>query len=414
MDAAAREQELLAKLEEQETKLQEMESALETAGRAGAALLQQNERLREQIDKKIAEEEEESRLEEENKKSETSAQAKLEKLERGHKEMQQEYEGLQETLKETEIEVSIYQKENEKMRKEMEKLKESNAVLESKLASVSSKTKEGQAHNASYTEKLKEELLDAAVMNKNLTDRVTELEEEKGKLEHTVSSLMRECQRMSDEMMESSMMLSERHPEIQMDDAFNTSLADELGMGMEDSPPPSQEKAVAGAKDEKKEEVKTQDEKKKEEENKEEEKKSLFADMAIVEPPKKSEEELRRERSDRQYKEYVYMTVTAVKISMTIQNGERSDLLLKLSPKKVYIKAIEKKVPLHLVHGFVRKYALAYLEQSQQKQKPQVPKQGFFARVMTTYFPATDYLFRTSEVCVVFWCRTSPFSLLSA
>ena len=75
-------------------------------------------------------------------------------------------------------------------------------------------------------------------------------------------------------------------------------------------------------------------------------------------------------------------------------------MLLKLSAKKVYEKAIERRIPLHQVHDFVRRCAVAYVERmSAPKEPPKQPAQmGFLGRVLTTYFPSTDYLFRAAEV----------------
>lgn len=74
--------------------------------------------------------------------------------------------------------------------------------------------------------------------------------------------------------------------------------------------------------------------------------------------------------------------------------------MLKLSAKKVYDKAIERRIPLHQVHDFCRKYAVAYVEHmSAPKEPPKPPPQmSFLGRVLTTYFPSTDYLFRAAEV----------------
>jgi hypothetical protein len=62
-----------------------------------------------------------------------------------------------------------------------------------------------------------------------------------------------------------------------------------------------------------------------------------------------------------------------------------SEMLLKLSAKKVYDKAIERQVPLHQVHDFVRKYTVAYVEHmSAPKEQAKPPQMSLLGRVLTT------------------------------
>jgi hypothetical protein len=104
-------------------------------------------------------------------------------------------------------------------------------------------------------------------------------------------------------------------------------------------------------------------------------------------------------------------------------NPVAAERACEIRPQAVYRKAIEmvrarcrchaglndnflsaQRVPLHQVHAFVRKFALAFVEKLPARPAP--PQQGFLSRVLS-YFPGADYLTRASEVV----CAHSSLSL---
>jgi hypothetical protein len=312
---------------------------------------------------------------------------------------------------ESEREVEMLETENERLRQQLAEAKQAvqqlallNQKQQHQHQQQQQTTTSGPAETSSFRtvskEQLRQELLQAALAAEKLEQRVLALEETNEKLERTVQGLWRQNQELVDEMQ--TMRSSEGEAALGANDSMNVSLADEL---MLEATPPStpvkqqQQQAV------------------------------LFAELTVVAPgndnnnnnnnaaaaaaassteaaPTRlfSDMQLKdrsdKERDDRQYRDYVFMSLSAIKIAMAIKELASAEMLLKLSAKKVYQKALERRVPLHQVHDFVRKYTVAYVEHmSAPKEKPKPPQQmGFLGRVLTTYFPSTDYLFRAQEV----------------
>ncbi len=295
---------------------------------------------------------------------------------------------------ESEREVELLQSDNERLRQQLAEAKQAVqqlALLQQKQQQQQQQqpSQETSSFQAVSKEQLRQELLQAAVAAEKLEQRIAALEETNEKLEKTVQGLWRQNQELTDEMQ--TLRSSEGgEAALGAHDSMNVSLADELML--EATPPATPTKQS-----------------------------TLFSDMAVVDnnnapandnnspaggatgklfSDMQLKERSDKERDDRQYRDYVYMSLSAIKIAMAIKELASSEMLLKLSAKKVYQKALERRVPLHQVHDFVRKYTVAYVEHmSAPKEKPKPPQQmGFLGRVLTTYFPSTDYLFRAQEV----------------
>lgn len=255
-------------------------------------------------------------------------------------------------------------------------------------------------------EQLRSELLQAALSQQTLEKSMRDLENEKNRLEETVLQLMRQNQKLSDEVED----MKPLRTSMLVDDALNASLADELSESLIDfagpspSNPASPIKATVVPAP-----------------------KPLFTDMEMVpfgganpaaavpasRKPKvddeassvavpKAEPQLFQgldvKDDDRQYRDYVYMTVTAIKVGLAIRyasNPTAADRACEIRPKAVFAKAVEMRVPLHQVHAFVRKYAQAYVEKLPPRAQP--PPQGLLSRVLS-FFPGAEYLVRPSEV----------------
>ena len=315
---------------------------------------------------------------------------------------------------ENESEITWLQKENEKLSTQ---LKDARASLQQlSLQHQQQQQQRGKedstaSFQAVSKEQLRGELLNAAVTAERLEGRIRQLEETNEKLEKTVQVLFRQNQDLTDEVMVLKENGNTTNNNNTMNESLNTSLADELdfsepstpvkGGGMFSdmsvvvspmAPPPTpispilplkQSKTASaplpakGAPDSAAAASKNAPV-------------PLFSDMEVI----------NKERNDRQYRDFVYMSLSAIKIAMTIKELASSEVLLKLSAKRVYAKALERRVPLHQVYDFVRKYTVAYVEHMSAPREPQRPQPqlGLLGRVLTTYFPSTDYLFRTAEV----------------
>lgn len=317
-----------------------------------------------------------------------------------------------------ELEIEVLRKENERIgrvRQEQDRLvtelQGRTFLLEQKLHADEKKQQSPASaeFGAVTKEQLRNELLQAALSQQTLEKTVRDLETEKSRLEETVVQLMRQNQKLSDELEDAK----PRDANSSFaEDAFNTSLADELTaslMEFGDSNPASPIKVTpAPAR----------------------QPKALFADMEVVSgaslaaPSKRLGDNNNNEVSapsavtqtsalkaepqlfqgldikddDRQYRDYVYMTVTAVKVGLAIRyasNPTAADRACEIRPKAVFKKAVEMRVALHQVHAFVRKYAQAYVEKTPPRAQPQ--PQGLLSRVLS-FFPGADYLTRPAEV----------------
>ena len=320
-----------------------------------------------------------------------------EKLERQHMLLQERSKAREDEQAESEREVELLQAENERLRQQLGEAKQAVqqlAQMHQKQQGQQQQQQKGLAETSSFQavskEQLRQELLQAAVSAEKMEQRIAALEETNEKLEKTVQGLWRQNQELVDEMQ--TLRSSETESVQGANDSMNVSLADELDAT--DATPPATPSKQS----------------------------TMFADMTVVASPSPplpqandnnaaatptrlfSDMQLKdrtdKERDDRQYRDYVYMSLSAIKIAMAIKELASSEMLLKLSAKKVYEKALERRVPLHQVHDFVRKYTVAYVEHmSAPKEQPKQPQQmGFLGRVLTTYFPSTDYLFRAQEV----------------
>lgn len=188
-----------------------------------------------------------------------------------------------------------------------------------------------EAQTASFQEvskeQLRQELLNAALTIDQLQQKLAVANDEKLKLEHSVQELFRQNQWLADELKEGGQSESNNNGgNNNNNESLNTSLADELGL---DEPTVE---ATAAAR------VNTPS-------------KSIFSDMKIAttaeQPGEKLFSEMEvKQRDDRQYRDYVYMSLSAIKIAMAIKELAPSEMLLKLSAKKVYDKAIERRIPL--------------------------------------------------------------------
>lgn len=284
-------------------------------------------------------------------------------------------------------------------------------------------------------EQLRSELLQAALSQQALEKSLREMEKEKNRLEETVLQLMRQNQKLSDELEDAR---PSADSAVSLGDALNTSLADELSESLIDfggSAPPTPIKANPAPVP------------------RPAPSNSLFADMevvpsaaqasaavvqkspslplvrdddddVVVRPVPKAEPQLfqglevkdddrqvgavfallvglvslTKRRARAQYRDYVYMTVTAIKVGLAIRyasNPTAADRACEIRPKAVFQKAVEMHVPLHQVHAFVRKYAQAYVEKVPPRPQPQ--PQGLLSRVLS-FFPGAEYLVRPAEV----------------
>ncbi len=303
-------------------------------------------------------------------------------------------------MAESESNVALLQKENAALRQQLAEAKQSVQ----QLAQFNNQKQAGSpssSFDAVSKEQLRQELLQAALAADKMEQRVRALQDTNENLERTVQGLWRQNQELVDEMQ--TMRSSDAGEGVANANAsVNTSLADELSMFDEPEPvtPVKQGGSSSNLNN------------------------SLFSDMTVVASPipvvsnannnnasasgasdtttpspKLFSDMQLKERDDKQYRDYVYMSLSAIKIALAIKEIASSEMLLKLSAKKVYEKALERRVPLHQVHDFVRKYTVAYVEHmSAPREQPKPAQMSFLGRVLTTYFPSTDYLFRAAEV----------------
>jgi hypothetical protein len=206
---------------------------------------------------------------------------------------------------ESELEVQVLVKENERLRLDAERTaKEMQGLLlltKQQLQQQQQQSQSGKDSSqfgAVTKEQLRSELLEAALAQEKSEKRIRELDDERARLEGTVLSLMRQNQKLSDELDEARA-TSGNASAVGGDDFMNTSLADELSESLIDfgSPPPTPEKQTAPKKTAG----------------------GMFADMEVVpavgaatEGPVSAAPQLfadmKVKDDDRQFRDYVFMT----------------------------------------------------------------------------------------------------------
>ena len=208
-------------------------------------------------------------------------------------------------VNENESEIAMLQKENDRLlnssRSHQQVVQQLQQQLQQQQQQQQQQQTKGSKDTSSFQEvskdQLRQELLNAAMTIEQMQEKISGLEEEKRKLEHSVQELFRQNQRLSDEL-QSKESAGGDQGNNNNDDSLNTSLADELGF---DEPASSSSTPVSTPS------------------------KSIFSDMKVVPatPEKLFNDMDLKQRDDRQYREYVYMSLSAIKIAMAIKEAKQ-------------------------------------------------------------------------------------------